>query len=189
MGELELGIKRETRNRNIKKMILATVSVAGILSVALVMPNIFVGLKRLGLLPKARDKETINRSRKKLVENGFLVYKNGFLELTEKGRVYLVRAEMADYKLKKPKKWDKKWRVLIFDIKEERKNLRDKIRNTLISIGFARLQYSVWIYPYDCEDFITLLKADFKIGGDVLYMVVDRLENDRWFRGYFNLLD
>src|SRR3989344_5509248 len=50
-----------------------------------------------------------------------------------------------------------------------------------------KLQNSVWVYPYDCEDFISLLKADFKIGKDVLYIIVEKLENDWHLRKFFNL--
>ena len=54
-------------------------------------------------------------------------------------------------------------------------------------IGFMRLQDSVWIYPYDCEDLLTLLKADFKVGRDMLYMVVDQLEYDVSLKVRFGL--
>ena len=54
-------------------------------------------------------------------------------------------------------------------------------------IGFVRLQDSVWVYPYDCEDLIVLLKADFKIGKDVLYMIVDEMEGDTHLRKEFGL--
>jgi hypothetical protein len=45
----------------------------------------------------------------------------------------------------------------------------------------------VWLYPYDCEDVIVLLKADLKIGKDVLYMIVDELEFDQPYCRYFGL--
>jgi DNA-binding transcriptional regulator PaaX len=77
--------------------------------------------------------------------------------------------------------------VLIFDIKESKKSLRDKVRNTLVSIGFVKLQNSVWVFPYDCEDLITLLKADFSIGREVLYMIVDRIENEETLLKYFGI--
>ena len=54
-------------------------------------------------------------------------------------------------------------------------------------IGFVRLQDSVWVYPYDCEDFIALLKAELKIGRDVLYAIVDTIEHDKNLRQHFNL--
>ena len=77
--------------------------------------------------------------------------------------------------------------MVIFDIKESRKKTRALLRATLRQIGFIRLQNSVWIYPYDCEDLISLLKADFKIGKDILYMIVEKLENDWHLRKSFNL--
>ncbi len=54
-------------------------------------------------------------------------------------------------------------------------------------IGFVRLQDSVWVYPYDCEDFIALLKAELKIGKDVLYAIADTIEHDKGIRRHFNL--
>ena len=57
----------------------------------------------------------------------------------------------------------------------------------MAEIGFVRLQDSVWIFPYDCEDFIMLLKADLKIGKDALYAIVEKLENDKALREHFHL--
>ncbi len=54
-------------------------------------------------------------------------------------------------------------------------------------LGFARLQDSVWVYPYDCEDLMALLKADLKIGAAVLYMVVEHIENDKQLQTQFAL--
>jgi hypothetical protein len=49
------------------------------------------------------------------------------------------------------------------------------------------MQDSVWIFPYDCEELVALLKADFKVGKDLLYMVVEKIENDHALRLHFNL--
>lgn len=77
--------------------------------------------------------------------------------------------------------------MLIFDIPEKQRELRDKVRNTLQAIGFKCLQDSVWVYPHDCENFIALLKADFKIGRDLLYVIAEAIENDRALRDYFGV--
>ena len=89
--------------------------------------------------------------------------------------------------LNKKKKWDGKWRVIIFDIPENRRFDRDNIRQALVSIGFMRLQDSVWIYPFNCEDLINLLKTDTESEGDVIYMIVDMVENDEEIKKYFGL--
>jgi len=139
-------------------------------------------------VPCSRQTEIIKRARERLRARGLLTYaKSGYLELTAKGETEIARLERTNYQLPKPKQWDGKWRVLIFDIPEKRRMLRDKVRATLIAIGFKRLQYSVFIYPHDCEDAVALLKADFKIGKDLLYMIVDELENDRHLCDRFDL--
>ena len=89
--------------------------------------------------------------------------------------------------LNKRKRWDKHWRVIIFDIPERRRGTRDRLRIVMREAGFYRLQDSVWLYPHDCEDFVTLLKADLKIGAAVLYMVVEKIENDSKLKEHFLL--
>jgi len=173
----------------LQKVILGVVATAGLISVMAVAPNAIQALGMVGGIgKKKRQREIITNSRKRLVVQGLLEYTTeGFLKLTPKGEAKLRQLELHEYKIKKPKRWDKKWRLLIFDIREERKILREKIRRTLIAIGFIRLQDSVWVYPHDCEDLITLLKADFKIGKDVLYIIADSIENDSSLKKQFNL--
>lgn len=188
MGKLEKASLKRTRIKSVQKIILQTIAVAGVLSVALLAPNALVALKKLGLIPKPRQKEIFNISRKRLIKVGLVEYsEKGFLRLTEKGEEKLKQLELHGYRIKKPRRWDKKWRVLIFDVPEDRKSIREKIRRTLITIGFKRLQDSVWVYPYDCEDLITLLKVDFKIGRELLYIISDSIENDKFLREAFGL--
>jgi len=187
MGELEKRSRKKTQRANVQKIILQSVAVAGILGVGLLAPNVIGAMGKLGLLPSKRQKEIIERSRTRLINRGLLAYQDGKLRLTQKGEKVLRVFELHEFRLKQPKRWDGKWRVLIFDIPERRKRVREQIRRTLIMIGFVRLQDSVWIYPYDCEDLLTLLKADFKVGRDMLYMVVDQLEYDVSLKVRFGL--
>jgi len=48
-----------------------------------------------------------------------------------------------------PKLWDKKWRLVIFDIPEEKRQSRDLLRRYLTTLGFGKVQRSIWISPYD----------------------------------------
>ncbi|OHA26994.1 MAG: CRISPR-associated endonuclease Cas2 [Candidatus Taylorbacteria bacterium RIFCSPHIGHO2_02_FULL_46_13] len=191
MGILEKEMRKRTRRRNLQKILLRTVAAAGFMSIALLAPNALQALAKLGFINfkrKYQEKTLINRSRDRLIKAGLLARnEEGLLRLTPKGMAKLRQLELVDYKLPRPRRWDGKWRVLIFDIKEERKSLRDKVRRTLIALGFKRLQDSVWVYPYDCEDLITLLKADFKIGKDLLYLVVEKMEYDVPLRKQFGL--
>jgi hypothetical protein len=193
MGKLEKEVRKRNRKINIQKTILATLFLLGALSVAFVAPNMVKVLSKFepDFLKRKFGKYNFNKSFKRLKDAGLIVFKKtpkgSFVHLTNKGKVKLRQLELSDYKLKEVPVWDGKWRLLIFDIKEKRKGLRDKIRLTLKKIGFFYLQKSVWVYPYDCEDLITLLKADFKVGKDVLYIIADSIENDKEIRKNFKL--
>jgi len=192
MGKFEKELKQKEQIGKTQKIILNIIATAGIISVAVLAPN---ALQAFGMISKAIErkrkyeiKSSLSKlSDRKLVE--FQKNKNGhtYARLTEKGEKILRLAEINNYQIKKPKRWDGKWRVITFDIKEERKTTRNKIRHTLRTIGFCQLHKSVWIYPYDCEDLITLLKADFKIGKDLLYMIVWKLEYEKPILNYFKL--
>ena len=133
----------------------------------------------------------VNRTIERFTRLGFIKYKiigqKHYLSLTDKGRQKLLRYKLSGLSLGVPKYWDHKWRVIIFDICEEKRGLRDMLRNQLVYIGFERLQNSVWIYPYECEEFVHLLKTDFGLEEDVIYMTVDDLENEDKFKKIFDL--
>lgn len=77
------------------------------------------------------------------------IIKNGkpYLRLTSKGNEKLKR----DFSLFlwQDKKWDGKWRVVIFDIKEKERKQRDTLRAKLRELGFGMIQESVWLSPHD----------------------------------------
>ncbi len=192
MGHVEKELKEKRRIGKTQKIILSAIATAGIISIAVLAPN---ALQAFGMISKAierKRKYEIKSSLSKLTDRDlveFVKNKNGnkFAKLTEKGERILRMSESNGYKIKKPKKWDGMWRVITFDIKEEKRATRDNIRQTLKTMGFCQLHKSVWVYPYDCEDLITLLKADFKIGKDLLYLVAYKIEHEKPLLNHFNL--
>ncbi len=190
MGSLEKEVKNKIRISRVQKIILKTVYSVGFLGVALLAPNALQMFKKLGIEPKGKmfSENSLYNSRKNLIKKGLVKYsKDGFLSLTSLGEETMKIIDIADYKLEKPKRWDKKWRILIFDVREDKRWLRDKVREILNKIGFVKLQNSVWVYPYDCEDLINMVKTNFKIGREVLYIIADKVENDRILREHFKL--
>lgn len=187
MGKLEEKSKRKTRRGEIQSLILESVKLAGILSVGFIVPNVIKSMRKLGILTNKRQNEIVMSSASKLVKKGLLKFNGKYYELTKEGEKRLRKFWLIGGKLEKPKRWDGKWRVIIFDIPEKKRGVRDQIRKIFIFAGLYRLQDSVWVYPYDCEDIIGLLKTDFGVGKDILYMIVDEIENDKHLRQEFNL--
>jgi len=59
--------------------------------------------------------------------------------------------------IKKTSQWDRKWRIVFFDIPEKHRRARDALREKLKEIGFREFQQSVFIQPYPCTDEINFL--------------------------------
>lgn len=70
-------------------------------------------------------------------------------------------------------KWDGKWRLVIFDIPEKRKQARNLLRASLKNWGFTKWQHSVWASKKNCtkvlrefvknvgiEDWVIVLESD-----------------------------
>lgn len=51
--------------------------------------------------------------------------------------------------VEKKKRKDGKWQMIIFDIPEKKRHLRDLLRKYLHILGYQMLQKSIWISPYD----------------------------------------
>jgi len=125
-----------------------------------------------------------------LKERGLVTFEQkrdkSYARITAKGKQELLHSA-AFHQRRKPWRWDGRYRIVIFDIPERRRDVRDRLRQKMQGFGFMRLQDSVLVYPYDCEDFIALLKADLRIGKDVLYLIVEKMEGDTKVRKHFGL--
>lgn len=190
MGKLEEASRKRKKKQDIQNAVLAAVAVTGFVAFAAVAGN---ALQLLRYLPneqynlKFRAKNAAGR----LVMKGYAKWEEmdgkKYLRITDAGRK-AIAFEQAKVALKNQKrKWDGRWRMVIFDIPERRNAIRFRLCRIMGEIGFIRLQDSVWVYPYDCEDFIALLKTELKIGKDVLYAIADTIEHDRAIRKHFRL--
>ncbi|MBI5742650.1 MAG: hypothetical protein HZA25_02335 [Candidatus Niyogibacteria bacterium] len=67
MGKIEKEVRERHRRANIKKIILGSVALTGILAIGMVAPNALGAMAKLGIIPHRRQKEIIARSRTRLV--------------------------------------------------------------------------------------------------------------------------
>lgn len=138
--------------------------------------------------PTRQQKYYIGQIYKKLLAEKAITFgKDGYLCLTSKGEKSLANYRLDQFEIKKPKKWDGKFRVITFDISEQKNKIRIALRRQLSSRGFVLLQYSVWVYPYECQELVALLKAHFGIVTEVIYITAENIENDHWLRKQFKL--
>lgn len=184
-------------NSELIKNVLMGLAVGGAIAVAVTSPYFLANLTK-GL--SAKELERLRRKiksmlyylkRKKLVilkeePNGEIV-----AQLSEWGRKRIVKYQLEDLKIKKPVRWDKKWRLIIFDIPHKlkwAKTAREALRFKLKELGFYQLQKSVWIYPYDCENEILFLKEIFRLGPFVKYLEVTKIDDEIKLKKIFDLI-
>jgi len=94
--------------------------------------------------------------RQKLIEtlsdNGEVTVK-----ITEKGRKRLVKVDLDNMVVPTPKSWDKKWRLVMFDIPKVKQTQRLYFLEKLRMMGFYKMQASFWVHPFPCEEQVHVL--------------------------------
>ena len=107
--------------------------------------------------------------------------------LTEKGKNIALKYNPDRMFIKKPPRWDGKWRFVIFDIPEKKKAARQALRDRLRAFGFYQLQRSVWVYPYECKNEIDFIMELFEIRNHVHYFISESWLQDAALKLHFKL--
>ncbi|OGY09716.1 MAG: hypothetical protein A2700_00585 [Candidatus Blackburnbacteria bacterium RIFCSPHIGHO2_01_FULL_44_64] len=119
-------------------------------------------------------KASLAKALQRLREGGFVDLiedEELILRLTDKGRKKAVIAELQS----PGEKWDRKWRVVIFDIPEKRRAARDLLRHNLKSWGFTSWQKSVWVSKKDCTKALRKYISSIGIEEWVLILETDNI--------------
>ncbi len=141
-------------------------------------------MQRLGSAP---DRNSFVKSFNSLQRSGFWrLSKSGKYELTKKGMTKLERLGFRE-SIKK-QKWDGWWRVVVFDITEDKRAARDALRRKLKGFGFYPLQKSVFVFPFDCQKEIMALADFFEASENIEYITAKALgEKEQEIKRFFNL--
>lgn len=180
---------KKSRKGEIAHFVLGLVGVGGIVIAGALCPGLLM------IVPRPMKKRSYGQ---KFAQAVYRLDKKGLLnlrqsaagwkiQLTKRGREEFSLYELGQKQLTRPKKWDQKWRILIFDIPEKRKWLREKIRAMLRSFGFHRLQDSVWVFPFECKEVLELLRTRYKVRTEALYIRAEHVDHDSWLRKEFQL--
>lgn len=106
--------------------------------------------------------------------------------LTDKGKMKVLTYHFQKMKIER-KNWDKKWRIVIFDIPEKLRNARDALRSKLKNLGFHEVQKSVFIFPYPCENEINFIIEFFNLRKYVRIGVLNSIDNELHLKTIFKL--
>ena len=178
--------------RDTKQKILLLLLAGGSLSLIKSPKGYFKILRNLPKEWREIKRRRLNEIIKEFYNNRLVSFKEnkeGLVEivLTKDGEAKALRFKIDEIKIKKPVKWDGEWRIVIFDIPERFKKAREALRNKLKNLGFVKLQESVFILPYECEDEIDFITEVFLIRPFVKFVRVKSFTNEEKLRVNFGL--
>ena len=182
---------REAKIANVALCVLALASIpvlvigAGAIGNAVQCFKMFEGSKRYS---KKQIRSAVNSLKyQKLIE--YICEKDGktTVKITEKGETRLKAFAIDLIKIKKPKKWDGKWRLVMFDIPIRFTKGREALRYHLKDLNFFQFQKSAWVYPYPCEDEIIFIADFFGVGKYVEVLTVEDILRNEKLKKNFHL--
>ena len=170
------------------KVALGLLAVGGAMVVIALAPGIGAALKMIDPNPrKAMDK--LERAMRRLSKDGSIEAGPGKrYRLTTFGTRKLARLQFNDLSFTKPKRpWDGRWRLVCFDIPETEQYVRRLFQSKLSELGFYRLQNSVFVYPYECGDFLALANRAFELQDHVRLVLAEKIDNEAKLLAFFRL--
>lgn len=142
---------------------------------------------------KALDRQELYRSIRRLYESKLIDYSehtDGSVEviLNREGRGVALKYKLDEMTIKSPTRWDQKWRVILFDIPENQKSLRDTLRMRLKQLGLLELQKSVFVHPYECRNEIDFVIELYNARRYVRFIEASHIDNELHLKRKFRLL-
>lgn len=162
----------------ITEIILSTLLAVGVIAVTVTIPNT-VQLFKYFTPKNSAERARIKKSVTRLEMGGFIERKGdkkGLISLTQKGKERAMRYEVNQMKIASQKTWDKKWRLIMFDVPENRKQARRAINLVLKKFGCVQYQKSVFITPFPCKKEIDFVGECFGVRDYIRIIVASEVE-------------
>lgn len=123
-------------------------------------------------------KERIKYLKKRGLIETFVEGKERYFEITPKGLTKINDYRIDNIKINNFDKWDGKWRLVIYDIPEKRKNNRDWLQKKLLELNFVKIQDSVYVHPFECTKEILTISSLLMISQYVLISISDIIQGE-----------
>lgn len=136
----------------------------------------------LDLFQLILDKSDIDRAFAKKLRyarrRGYICTSATGHSLTPRGRELLTEGKIWDLTIPKPKQWNGRWHLVLFDIPNDKRKRRDIFRARLRELGLTLYQNSVWIYPYPLETTIKQTADFYKLSNCVSFVTAEEITGE-----------
>lgn len=174
------------------KDVLRIIAGAGAIGLTFAFPGAIPALGAIFLGDKSYPRWSANKIFSQLDKQKYIAVNENAdgsttVKITQKGMTRALTYQLDILQLKKPKHWDGKWRVVIFDVPEKYRRARDVFRMRLGQLGLYQLQESVYVSPTPCFKEIEFLRELYSVSINVRYLLVEKIEDDSYLRDHFSL--
>lgn len=164
----------------ITREVLKVIAVSGILIGSAFIPTLPMAAGAVIKAWKNINKKDLGRIIKRLEKQEMITMQemaDGKMSITvtDKGRKRLLEYDFENLRIKQASR-DGKWRLVIFDIPENKRNTRDVFRRKLLQLNFIRLQDSVFASAYPCKSEIDFLCHYLGISDFVTLVSLNKIE-------------
>ena len=190
------GIRNDTTAAIIDK-VLRFIATGGFVTTALVAPNATqIFDKPLKEMLRHLDKRSQEREMRRIVhymkQQGLIAYNSRDyehgIEITAKGQKRLTYNRYKLLAIPIPEKWDKKWRLIFFDIPNEASKNRGNFTHKLKELGYQPLQKSIWVHPFPSRPEIETITEMFGLRKYVTYVEITEIDSEKKLRERFKPL-
>lgn len=190
--------EKKYKPNELKQYVLAALGIGVVLGGSVLFtPNFPIILGSiLGIIEEIRGikipKKKIQRVLKQLEKKQLIQIerKNDELYVTiqDKNDISIIKYSIREIlNLKKKKDWEGKWFMVVFDVPETERKKRNYLRGFLREIGFYPYNQSVYVFPYECEKEIGLIKKIVEGGKYISYIIAEKLEHENQLKIHFHL--
>ncbi len=176
------------------KFLLMTLALGGVAFGGALVPGLLFASKEFSKSKKYTKKQlqnaVYNLKKRNLIEVIKMKDEKIQVKLTNKGKERIREFSFETLKIKKPFRWDRKWRILIFDIPTKPaiyNQARNALRKKIKDLGFYQMQKSVWVYPYECEDEILLIAELYHVQKHIEIITAEKILHESIVRQAFKL--
>lgn len=107
--------------------------------------------------------------------------------LSDKGKEKTLTYNLDQMKINAPKQWDGKWRIVLFDVPERMRKIRDAFREHLNNLNFYEFQKSVFVHPFDCKNEIEYIIEVYDARRFIRFIVTESIDNELHLKSHFKL--
>ena len=120
------------------------------------------------------NEQSVRVAVSRMMKQGWLesekVGNKSYYFLTKRGKLRMEEAANRIFKLM-PNEWDGKWRILMYTIPEEKRQIRDELRKELLWSGFGSFSNGCWISPNNLDNEVEFLIEKYDINEYVDFFV------------------